>query len=82
MKDIENGYSYWENLAIAFDQLCSALIGYPCDETLSSVAYRKSLEGKPYWRWIIDHIFFWQENHCKTAYESELNRAQLGKEFK
>lgn len=27
--------------------------------------------------WIIDHLFFWQTEHCKSAYESEVERSQL-----
>ena len=75
---VDNGYSYGKNLLIAIDQLFSALIGYPCDETLSSLAYRWEIEGKRKWvRVLIDCLFFFQKDHCKTAFESELLRRQL-----
>lgn len=33
-----------------------------------------------WWGWTaraIDMLFFWQDGHCKQAYESELQRAHL-----
>ena len=78
MMMVDNGYSYGKNLLIAIDQLFSALIGYPCDETLSSLAYRWELAGKRKWvRVLIDGLFFWQKGHCQKAYKSELERAHL-----
>ncbi len=67
---------------VAIDQLINTFIGGYADETLSSRAHRRRLRGKGGVAWVIDHIFFWQEEHCKTAYESELERAQLPVEFR
>lgn len=65
-------------VAVAFDQLVNTLMGGYADETLSARAWRHHLDGSRTWpRWIIDHLFFWQKNHCKEAYESELLRKQL-----
>lgn len=65
-------------VAVAFDQLLNTLLGGYADETLSARAWRHHLDGSRTWpRWIIDHLFFWQTNHCKEAYESELLRKQL-----
>lgn len=65
-------------VAVAFDQLVNTLMGGYADETLSARAWRHHLDGSRMWpRWIIDHLFFWQTNHCKEAYESELLRKQL-----
>ncbi len=65
-------------VAVAFDQLVNTLMGGYADETLSARAWRHHLDGSRTWpRWIIDHLFFWQTNHCKEAYESELLRKQL-----
>lgn len=69
-------------ILVALDQLVNALIGGFADETLSSRAHRRRLRGKGGVAWVIDHIFFWQDEHCKTAYESELERAQLPPEFR
>lgn len=76
---VENGYSYSKNLLIAIDQLMAALFGFPCDETISSVAYRWELEGKRKWtRIVIDALFYMHEKeHCKKSYEAELDRSQM-----
>ena len=66
---------------VAIDQLLNTLIGGMADETLSARAYRRYLRGKPWCARIINIIFFWQDNHCKEAYESELNRSQISKEY-
>ena len=69
-------------ILIALDQLINTLIGGYADETLSSRAHRRRLRGKGGVAWGIDHIFFWQDEHCKASYESELERAQLPVEFR
>lgn len=65
---------------IALDQFINTLIpnGF-ADETLSARAYRHACIKKDrIWpMWIIDHLFFWQDEHCKAAYESEMERSQL-----
>ena len=74
----ENGYSYGKNLLIAFDQLFAALFGFPCDETISSRAYRWELDGKRKWpRVLIDALLWFDKDHCKESYESEILRRQL-----
>lgn len=71
---------YLMNLLIAADQLLNAVAcGYP-DETFSSRAHRKAEAGQWFWRLmrrLADRLFFWEENHCRTAYESELLRRHL-----
>nr|DAW65242.1 MAG TPA: hypothetical protein [Caudoviricetes sp.] len=63
---------------IAIDQLLNAFLGGYADETLSSRAWRHKKDGTRSWPcWLIDHLFFMQEKHCKCAYESELERAHL-----
>lgn len=73
-----------EQIPIAIDQLINTLFGGWADETISSVAWRKRQEGKGWaiLRRVIDTLFFWQENHCRTAYESEKNRRQLPPELR
>lgn len=73
-----------QQIAIAFDQLVNACCGGWADETLSSRAWRQH-EKKKRWamlRRVIDGIFFWQKDHCKTAYESELERKHFPKELR
>lgn len=76
--------NYFLRLLLAIDQLLNVAIcnGEP-DETMSSAAYRMECSGH-FWgfmRPVIDRLFWFQPNHCKKAYESELLRLQYAKEF-
>lgn len=69
---------YLKQVPIAFDQLINALLGGWADESLSAHAWRQHLEGKRNWPYLlIDAILFFDGNHCRTSYESELERTQL-----
>lgn len=70
-------------IAIAADQLVNALLGGYSDETMSARCWRLRTQ-KPYryLRPVIDGLFFWQADHCKAAYESEVQRSQLPKEYR
>lgn len=78
-------YSY--HVVIAIDQLFNALTGGAADETLSSRTYRGAmLAEKPKKRWrvlyrVINGLFF-DRNHCKMAYESEISGKQHDERFK
>ena len=64
---------YLKNVAIGIDQLINAVLGGSSDETLSAYAYRKKD-----WRMkVVNSLFFWQEDHCKSSYEAEVKRKQL-----
>ena len=63
---------------IAIDQLVNTVCGGYADETLSSRAYRLELErGRSWARKLIDGILFFDKDHCKESYESEILRRQL-----
>ena len=73
-----------KQLLIALDQLANVLIGMLCgyksycDETLSAKAYRLELErGRTWARKLIDALFWFDKNHCKESYESEVLKRQL-----
>lgn len=67
---------------VAIDQLVNTLLGGMADETLSARAWRHHLDGSRDWpSKVIDALFFWQDNHCQHAYESEINRKQLPKDY-
>lgn len=73
-----------QQILIAIDQLANAVFAGYADETLSSRAWRMRKRKK---RWamarrIIDGLFFWQNEHCFQAYESERLRKQLPKELR
>lgn len=69
--------------AIALDQLFNALLGGWADETLSARVWRNKSRSW-YWKalyWLINTIFFWQDDHCFQSYNSEVKRNQLPKEY-
>lgn len=69
---------WWIQILVGIDQLVNALLAGWADETLSARAWR--CRDKPVGRiatLIINGIFFWQQNHCKKAYDSERLRQQL-----
>ena len=77
--------SYFLRVLLAIDQLLNVAIcnGEP-DETMSSAAYRMERDGR-FWgfmRPVIDTLFWFQPQHCKMAYESELLRLQYTAEFR
>ena len=75
--------AYGKNLFIAFDQLANALLGGWPDETLSSRAWRRDLEDDVSWpRKLIDALFFWEKDHCRDSYYSEVERRQCPPELR
>ena len=67
---------------IALDQLINTLLWGMADETLSARAWRHHLDGSRDWPYkLIDGLFFFQKDHCRQAYESELERAHLPEEY-
>lgn len=78
---------YLLQVAVAFDQLLTAILGGWADETLSSYAWRMEREGKLWgviWRPMIDWLFglIGQDHHCENAYAAERARSQLPPELR
>ena len=76
------------NVGIAVDQLLYVLLtlgaGSP-DETLSAAAWRWEQAGKllgRIFRPLIDALFWFDPKHCRTSFESEVNRLHLPKEYR
>ena len=69
--------NYVIQVLIAVDQLANSVLGGWADETLSSRSYR--LHDNKVWfiaEKVINTLFFFQKDHCRMAYEAELNRKQ------
>jgi hypothetical protein len=68
-------------LAAAISQIGNVIIfnGSP-DETISGRAYRRGvLENSHKWKIyynIVNKIFFFQDDHCKTSHEEDVNFAK------
>lgn len=66
-------------IAIAFDQLIGTIfVGTYPDETISAYFHRTGSAWEP----LIDALFFWDENHCRASYQSELERRQLPPQYR
>lgn len=74
--------AYLKQLLIGVDQLANTLLNGYADETLSARSYRLRGEGWHHAYSLINGIFFWQVDHCKTAFLSELERRQLPAEYR
>lgn len=71
---------YITHVLITCTQFLNALLGGYPDESTSSRLWRLHLQGKPAGTAlaaIVDGIFFWQEDHCRKAYEAERDRYHL-----
>lgn len=68
-----------KQILIALDQLANTLAGGWADETLSSRCWR---EGRGTAIRAIDTLFFWEEQHCRSSYESERRRLQWPPELR
>lgn len=64
-------------ILIAIDQLANTLVGGMADETLSARAHRQRLKGRAWPAKAINAIFFWQDDHCRSAFESEMARLDM-----
>jgi hypothetical protein len=66
-----------KQFAIALDQLINAMFGGMADETISARVYRNN------WTLVekFINLIFWDSEHCKKSYESEMKRLQLPKEY-
>lgn len=61
-------------LLVLIDCIVNWLLFGDITETMSARAHRMRMKPQPYWWWLagaIDTIFFWQPEHCRTAYEQE-----------
>ena len=72
---------WFRNIGISLSQLLHSVLGGNPDITLSAATYLRARNGSSqlntYLKWAIDVIFFWEENHCKNAYERDLENAKI-----
>jgi len=69
--------AYLKQVSIAVDQLLNALSGGYADETLSARAWRTEYAGKMWGRIlrpVIDALFFFDPDHCRNSFLSEVDR--------
>lgn len=73
--------TYLSKCLVAIDQLANAVAGGHPDETLSARAHRAHMSGRSGWRNAFNAIFFWQKDHCLSAYVNELARRHMPKSY-
>jgi len=75
--------TYVRKVATALDQLVNALFnGWP-DESISARAWRWHRDAQRNWpRALINMLFFWQRDHCYSAYDNECKRRHLAPEYR
>ena len=74
------GGALWAGLALFLVKLPTGQTW--ADETLSSRCYRWRIAGIAWPAKMIDALFFWEEHHCQSAYESERTGRQLPPELR
>ena len=70
--------NYLLQIFISIDQLINSIFLGWADETISARCYR---EKRFILEKIINTIFFWQKEHCKNAYYSEVLRKQYPEDY-
>lgn len=75
--------TYPHKIGLALDQLLNAILGGYPDESLSARAYRWDVDGKRSWpKKIINAMFFWQRDHCYSAYHCEQELRHMPPEYR
>lgn len=64
------------DIAVAYDQTANVVINGDVDETISSRAYRQSLEGKFLWTCLKSVLDCLRPGHCQAAFDTETSRAK------
>ncbi len=72
---------------VAVDQVANTMVGWVtgdgwADETLSAKAYRLRDKGWGTAYIVINKLFLFQDDHCKSAFLSELKRSHLPIEYR
>lgn len=75
---------YAKELILWLDQGLNALTGGYADETFSARCHRRQHDSLPmqFARDCVNLLFFWQVDHCRTAYQNEYRRKQLPPEYR
>ena len=74
---------YPHKVGLALDQLLNAILGGYPDESLSARAFRWDRDGKRSWpKKVINAMFFWMRDHCKSAYHCEQELRHFPPEYR
>jgi hypothetical protein len=75
---------YLKNILIGLDQTLNSVIGGQPDETISAKCWRMRGKSKGWAaaRYMVDKLFWFDDNHCRESYETEKNKMQLPEEYR
>lgn len=74
---------YPHKVGLALDQLINAILGGYPDESLSARAFRWDRDGRRRWpKKIINAMFFWQRDHCRSAWHCEQELRHMPPEYR
>lgn len=59
---------YWTRIGIALSVLFNVITGGYSNQTFSARNYAWKKDGRWNVVWLIDHVFFWDENHCMHSW--------------
>lgn len=70
---------YLRECLLWIDQGFNVLTGGYADETFSARCHRRQHDSQAMGiaREVVNTLFFWQEDHCLTAFQNERTRKQL-----
>lgn len=73
----------WQFL-IAVDQVANTLLGGYADETMSARCYRNRGRTRGWYALyrLVNALFFWMEDHCRSAYDAEKLRLNEPPEYR
>jgi hypothetical protein len=72
-------YRIAHDLVSLFSRALNAFVlGGSTAQTTSSRVHIEARKSKAWARakWVINSIFFWQEDHCRSAWEADVDRAR------
>jgi hypothetical protein len=73
----ETVIKYFSRVGTAISVLLNVLLGGSSNQTLSARNYALKREGKPNCVWLIDKMFFLEENHCMTSWSYWISRKDV-----
>lgn len=65
---MENVVKYIERVGIALSVLLNVILGGPSNQTFSARNWGWKRRKKPNIVWLIDKVFFLEDQHCMTAW--------------
>ena len=76
---MKNIIKYIKRVGISISILLNVILGGASNQTLSARNYSRMKEGKKNAVWLIDKIFFYEEDHCMNSWTYWILRKETNK---